>query len=683
MKMKNTSVFRNKSIWDMVITAVLFSILLITASQVESSEWPYSPNGNPVVVDGRILTHDKTGDVSDWVEIAQSGKYSLIIRKNFINIRDNYYGNPQWQYSQFVNSSLSSQYMYSQVRDKINFWFNTGSPEKNYLGIPCTYDVLPLTARLRDYTVQHSATTFDIGTSATIESLETGISKPSSYQVGIGNDVAFALSYGEAANYISKAYYVKYGNPMKQLSNPTAEINYGKISIPAGNYGVWLRSLGDTTSTAPIILNDYSNPGFVYLIEVYITSSTSGLIYPALWVDTAIFESAPKKPLVVTPEPVSVDGRILTKEQTGDTSEWVEIAQSEGFSLIVRKNFVNVNSTDYTTQYCEFGTTANYNTSNAREKINAWFNGLAPLSADNLNYKARLRRFTVQSDVNYVLGTCTVNESLTDGFSRPSIYQVGIGDDVAFALSYGESANFLSRGYYQRLYNDLSFRPSDVLAGINYEKITMPDFGIISGMWLRSLGDCEGTAGSLGNIDYYGVVFQEHIEGNANNRNYIYPALWVGNGIFEEDEATINVFHRDEETGELLEPQETDIVQPGKYGPYNAKVFPDYSTGYLASYSDPHEGTIEADEIKNITYLYPYAKVYVIYHPNSGIGDARVVSVTQDTFHTVVDQGYTKELYEFANWNTMPDGSGFDYYIGGSIFMSDNIVLYARWKRVF
>ena len=38
--------------------------------------------------------------------------------------------------------------------------------------------------------------------------------------------------------------------------------------------------------------------------------------------------------------------------------------------------------------------------------------------------------------------------------------------------------------------------------------------------------------------------------------------------------------------------------------------------------------------------------------------------------------------YEFAGWNTKPDGSGISYADGQEIFISSNMTLYAQWKKI-
>ena|GEM_PF-1012750 len=843
--MKNTSLIKSKKIWGAAIVAVLFSIFMLPI-QAESSDWSFSAvKENPVVVDGRILTKDKTGDVSDWVEIARNGKYSLIVRKNFFNQQEFNYGDPEWQNVTYGFDYQNNEYSASRVRKYLNHWFNVGAPIPNTLGISGAYDVLPYNARLRDYTMQHNATIRAIGTASQMESLTDGISKPTKYQVGIGNDITFALSFGEVAEYASKLRFIHNVDGPIRISPPLAVVNFEKIAIPTGpgaiTYSMWLRSPGSNNTASSMASN-----GTVY--QSYLnpkTSNEQGFIYPAVWVDSAIFGNEAKKPVIIPPASFAVDGRVLTKEQTGDVSEWVEIAQSNGYSLIVRKNFINIQEFNYNNppwQSINYGydfKSNDYLTSRLRRYINHWFNILTPIPNtlnipgvyDVLGPDARLRRFTMQSNAVYHIGTGTTKESLNTGLSRPSIYQTGVGDDVAFALSYGEAANYLSKAHFIR--NAVpAQQPSTPIAVNNYNKISVPS-GVNNGMWLRSPGDLANHAAALGSNEYNGTAFQMHVDATStNSRGFIYPALWVGEGIFGEDKATIRVFHLNADTRALLE-EEIFEIDPGNYGPYNAKTFTGFGAGYLAPDSDPHIGVVSADETKSITYLYPpyipmatirvfhrnadtrdllqeeiyeiapgnygpyyaraftgfssgylapdsdphvgfvnagetksvtylyppyipmatirvfhrnadtrdllqeeiyeiapgnygpyYARaftgfssgylapdsdphvgfvnagetksvtylyppyippVYVYYNSNypDGTNVLRMVAVTPNTYYTIEDQGFTFDLYEFADWNTYPDGRGFTYNNGQSIYVTGNIYLYAQWKRKY
>lgn len=125
------------------------------------------------------------------------------------------------------------------------------------------------------------------------------------------------------------------------------------------------------------------------------------------------------------------------------------------------------------------------------------------------------------------LGSCNTVTAVFDGFSQPTSNRVGNGNDVAFALSFSESANFLSKTYKNSSTGDTT---SFFVAVANYHKLDLNQL-YACGMWLRSPGDHSDTAGCL---EYTGRAFQYNIDSNSGFDEYglIYPALWVHSSIF-------------------------------------------------------------------------------------------------------------------------------------------------------
>ncbi|MDR0797674.1 MAG: InlB B-repeat-containing protein, partial [Nitrososphaerota archaeon] len=383
----------------------------------------------------------------------------------------------------------------------------------------------------------------------------------------------------------------------------------------------------------------------------------------------------------VTATPTGVDGRILTPDLTGDTSNWVEIARNGDYSLIVRANFINVYNAaarygDPTWQYVPYGSSNTYTSSNVRNNINAWFNGVAMGAADNLSTNARLRNYTVQSNALSVLGTsCNPAMSLNDGFSQPSSYQVGKGNDVAFVLSYSEAATFLSKTHDLRKSNP-QMQPSNTNAAANYAKIAIPQL-YCYGMWLRSPGDVSGTMGAL---TYTGRVFQQYASpGSIQEYGLVYPALWVSSSIFET-KGTVNVVHKDANSGVVLF-SDTDSVVPGVYGPYGPMSFPGYDVGVLALDSDPASGVIAAGEVKNIVYLYTLAPVcYDVSVVNSYAVVTGAGSYASGSLVTV-DAGL-RSGYSFAGWScqgiaALPSDSVVSFSMP-----ANDVVITANWVPV-
>ena len=643
----------------LTLTLALLLMMFLPVQQSSAAD----PIGASYSVNGRRLSAALAGDNSDWIEIAQythtdGTSYSLIVRENYINTYagSGRYGDPTWQYTPY-SSPLSTNYLNSgcRVRNAINNWFNNRATGP-------AVDNLPTNAPLRSYTVQNTAAN-TLGTASTPAGLTNGFSKPTTTQIRTGEDIAFALSYGEAATFLSKTHFARGMNPETQTSNTFATANYGKITIPQiYGYGMWLRSPGDIANTAGCL--DYTGRAFQFYIDPT-TTNERGLVYPALWVQSSIFPSSdvgyvvhyylegttisvapdktgtgkagssvtesaidisgysalaptsltktittsgtefifyytydcpvdyvvhyylagtttkiasdktvsgqtlgasiteyaiaisgynPVAPTSLTKTlgasgnefvfyytvnsnndvPTVVDGRVLTPSMTGDKVNWIEIARYGDYSLIVRTNYLNIypQASCYGNpewQYTTYGTANTYGNSVVRDKINAWFNGAASPVADNLAANARLRDYTVKNNALNVLGTSSNVASLTNGFSTPTSNHIGTGNDIAFALSYSESAEFLSKTHDVRGMNP-QVQPSNTNATLNFGKITIPQM-YAYGMWLRSPGDLSYTAGDL---DYTGRTFQFQINPNGNSeRGLVYPALWVNSSIFE------------------------------------------------------------------------------------------------------------------------------------------------------
>jgi len=269
--------------------------------------------------------------------------------------------------------------------------------------------------------------------------------------------------------------------------------------------------------------------------RLHFVASSNGVL-SAVWSEALNTAALP-----VVDVPTGVDGRILTPAQTGDTVNWIEIARNGNYLLVVRSEFINIYYkvlygnvvwNDPNWQHTSFGTTTDYMLAknSVRWKINDWFNGSAPGEAEKLPETARIRNFSVQTHVSEAIGTSTWPVSVNDGFTKPSQVLLSRGEDVAFALSYGEAANFLSMFHFLRN-TPIANAPSSDIARANYAKINIPTSYAYYGMWLRSPGDAPNTAASLSNSfsqSVPGRVFQA----NLCERGLIYPAVWVDEDIF-------------------------------------------------------------------------------------------------------------------------------------------------------
>ena len=228
----------------------------------------------PTGVDGRILPPWKSGDMVNWIEIARNGKYSLIVRQvSICNVRF---------------SDTNNDYWTSYLRGLCNNFFNT---IKDYTQAPKPISLLatlPQNVRLRAYTVETNAL-YTLGTSSNFASLYDGYSKPTRFNARAGNDICFALSYTEAANFLSRVRFIRGANPNLQPSPELAISNYLKIvPIPQLYTDIWLRSPGDVNGTnSAITYSTTLQHGTVFQKnQVYETAN----VHPALWVDSAVFD---------------------------------------------------------------------------------------------------------------------------------------------------------------------------------------------------------------------------------------------------------------------------------------------------------------------------------------------------------------------------------------------------------
>ena len=206
-------------------------------------------NGQGSAVDGRVLTADKAGDNSAWVEIATNGGYSLIVRAQTTG-QAAFYSSGNYQAYGTATGPL---------RVAINTW----------------YRGLSSTSALRTHSVGHDALSKP-GTWANL-SAANGFSVPTGVST-TADDTAFPLSFQEAANYCSVQWY---NGSSWQGSITQANVNWNKLTDRTSTHSR-LRSPGNIASHASILHSSGSagNTGGV---------TSSYWVRPALWVQSSIF----------------------------------------------------------------------------------------------------------------------------------------------------------------------------------------------------------------------------------------------------------------------------------------------------------------------------------------------------------------------------------------------------------
>ena len=363
------------------------------------------PGENPdVATGGRELTPDQTGDTVNWIEIATWGSYSLIVRKSYLNVYEGsgHYGQHSWQ---VIHFGANTNYKGSTLQSRINSWFKTNTTVANG-------DNLAASARLRSYTMQNDAVD-KLGAGSSLAGMTNAFSKPSSYQVGDGDNVAFALSYTEAASFCSITHDIRpvINNLEMQPSSNAAKANYGRLSIPQEYlYFAWLRTPGDISGTAGVL--DYTGRAF----QMY-AASDSGLVYPALWVRSTIFTDSvtPSIPGLNDSSPslngtVSIDGRdwVLVRRKTDGNGKYAMLVSKTSFGY--GQNFDNSSSL--------------YEGSNLQGRMTSYYS--------NMN---NMKQYAVVP----VLGDSTSQTATSEPTSTPAGSQT---KNIFFAISYQDYKNW-------------------------------------------------------------------------------------------------------------------------------------------------------------------------------------------------------------------------------------------------
>ena len=402
---------------------------------------------------------------------------------------------------------------------------------------------------------------------------------------------------------------------------------------------------------------------------------------------------------VITPNiPEGVVGKTLPPSKSGDSVDWIEIARYGEYSLIYRTRYLNIMTASYAVrdvpeqQYIPYGSTAtppDYNPSFVRNFTNDWFNNSqspAPNNADRLPSNARLRDYTMQNSALTVKGTASTAAALNNGFSLPSNTQLRTGNDVAFALSYGESANFVSKTHYIRLGNP-DTRASNSIAIDNFARITLPpDNGTIRyGAWLRSSGDNNTTMGALENN---GRAFQYNTSGDEHG--LVQPALWVRSTIFDEVTAPLRTLSYSANGGTGAPPQQTGIPD-GTYATISTVIpqngnrgFQGWATTSNATVPQYQPGgtiLMNGDYTLHAVWGPQVTFVTLSYNANGGIGAPPAqTNIPINTLAQISATEPTRAGDVFIGWDINQAGVTPMYFPGGNILMTGNITLVAVWE---
>ena len=243
-----------------IATAVALTMLL----PVQPTAYADPITNIPTGVTGRILTKSMAGDTSEWIEIAQNGDYSLLLRRDVLPIGQVHF-----------DSRSIDAYQVSYVRDMVNNWYK---------------NTLPSTARMREFAVKSNPLQ-EIGY---LGVTSNGYSKPTTTAAPTGDDVAFLLSFSEAAMFCSGQYVTDYVGMKWTTSPPVARANLALLNQPSNkplDDFWWLRSGGNNSYTVKNACSVGSHTGSLHDC-VYMSSSQATYPYvrPAIWVNSDIFD---------------------------------------------------------------------------------------------------------------------------------------------------------------------------------------------------------------------------------------------------------------------------------------------------------------------------------------------------------------------------------------------------------
>ena len=622
----------------------------------------------PTGVDGRILTAAEAGDKSDWVEIAQNGGYSLIVRANYINLSGFHYGEYAWQYTAF---GTTTAYKSSTLRDKINNWFNSYVPVA--IG-GVENDILPKGARLREYSVMSDAASV-LGTSCNpVKSLADGFSKPTDLKASAGNDVAFALSYCESANFLSELHFVRERAIANQPSSEIAVSNYSKISIPnAYQYNMWLRNPGDIANTVGALACEYGAfPGRLFQIHITPGNTYSyGLVYPALWVESTIF-----KP----------DSFTVSYRPNGGSGSENDYGVDAGTTHIVADQ-------GYTMDGFEFKA---WNTEPDGTGI-PYSNGDAILVDDDIKLFAQWTPLPPTYGVTYDPngGTGSINTYLYDANTYHHVFDQGYSRDGYGIIAWNTNADgtgivylegdtilmvedvYLYAQWAQEAYT-VTYHPNGGTGSMNAFSAKAKDSYVVANQGYYWDGhDFIGwntSADGSGKAYYDGdpIMADENIDLYAQwavTKPVYYCITYHPNGGTGSDMPYMtlpNSAHRVRGMGYSMDGFSFDCwnTEPDGTGiPYE-------NGDYI----------LMASDIDLYAQWEPNAAAITItYKANGGIGDDVVDSGAGGIF-TIMDNMFGVPSYmEFDCWSTEPGVGGVIYYDGDVIAPTGSLVLYAQW----
>lgn len=158
--------------------------------------------------------------------------------------------------------------------------------------------------------------------------------------------------------------------------------------------------------------------------------------------------------------------------------------------------------------------------------------------------------------------------------------------------------------------------------------------------------------------------------------NMIYTA------VYETIVKTYTITWVDEDGTEL---EKDEDIAYGRIPVYNGETPAKAADGentYIFKGWEPEVTAVTEDAVYRAVYTaIPIVKHTVTFDANGGEGTMEPQTFVQGEDSSLNANAFTRTDYQFAGWNTSPDGQGEDYADEGSIInLTEDITLYAQWK---
>ena len=638
--MEVSFIFRKRILPVIISLTMLLAVLLTAQTPIAFAA------SSPTAVSGRTLSKEKAGDTSAWIEIAQYGEYSLIIRQEPLTSN----------LVAYSSSSYSSSYSSSLVRSQVNSWYRSG---------------LSSTAELRNYAVKSNALSA-IGSVSS--SYSSGMSIPSGTAASTGDDVAFLLSYGEAMQFCSTQYDTNY---YVYSSSTHAYNNFCKLLPAYKNSSItpafWLRTPGSSSYYAGCVGYKSSGGLLSKLFSCfgccfqYCSTVKYAHCRPAIWVKCKIFEDKG----TVNVKHVDTAGPTLAEYS------YTVIAGAYG-------PYPNTTFSGYEYVGLAPGSAPVSGTVGANQTVNI----VHQYSKKITNYKVTYYPNEGSGYVNYY----AVNEGAThtvfsQGYTRNNYEFDGWNTSPSGnGTSYANGDTIVVTGNVS-LY--AQWKP------LSYTVTYYPNQGI------GAVNTYTGNAGTVHVVASQGYTRDDYTFAGWNTNPAGTGTAYV-NGATIILSADVSLYAQWKET---KKPEYSIFYLPnggtGNGVVYSATAgtnhtvfdqgftranytFNGWNTAYDGSGTSYQNGATILVNANIFLYAQwtsqPKPEYSITYNPNGGVGSVQTYTATAYTYHYVIDQGYTRADYVFDSWNTSADGSGIRYTNGNPIYMTADVVLYAQWR---